>query len=604
MSELLIHEFKINDYLQLKLIDRTTYIYVNGEIFNHCKYILLDIPVEDAEYLDEIDSIDEAAEKLDHSLERSYKHNIKIPPETEFWGHCSNLQAWAENRYDTRLLHSNLAFPLLKKLTESGDPLAKKVFKEEIAKRFMKGYLPVSTYLIKEGYLFYLSQEEFETILESKALSEIGLEDKASWDNLGYLYSVNGNYEKAIDAYRHVIDIDSNNIRTWLRLGLVYRKKGDYPNAIESYKQALKIDQNHFLVWRDFDKLLEEPYFLYLFLDELPEDFKRMLISRLVIGNNRNPDKVISNLLSAELKELHEPHVIHNGKIFEFKDDSLTISNQDVKKITDIGGLDKHPNLKALNLHFNNITYIKGLETLNDLEQLVLNSNDIEEIEGLKDLQNLNKLELKNNRISELKGLETLLNLEYLNIPKNKINEIKGLENLRNLKYLILNFNQLSDINGLDKLSNLETLDLRYNKIKEIKGLKNLTKLRELYLSSNPISEIKGLESLSNLEILDLSNTEIQEIPDSLKSLGSLKKVNLINCNIKYIPEFLSEIIVNYTRKDRKKLLQKGFDFTYDDIEEFESLSSKSDIKHALQGGKPTKAFKKWLDEKRALKNR
>ena len=36
MSEVLIHEFRINDYLQLKLIDRTTYIYVNGEIFNHC----------------------------------------------------------------------------------------------------------------------------------------------------------------------------------------------------------------------------------------------------------------------------------------------------------------------------------------------------------------------------------------------------------------------------------------------------------------------------------------------------------------------------------------------------------------------------------------
>ena len=204
MSEVLIHELKINDYLQLKLIDRTTYIYVNDEIFNHCKYILLDIPVEEAEYLEEIDSIDEAAEKLDHSLERSFKDNIKIPPETEFWGHCSNLQAWAENLYDTRLLHSNLAFPLLKKLTESGDPLAKRVFKEEIAKRLMKGHLPVSTYLIKEGYLFYLSKEEFETVLDSKALTEIGTDDKDSWDNLGYLYSVNGNYDRAIDAYRHL----------------------------------------------------------------------------------------------------------------------------------------------------------------------------------------------------------------------------------------------------------------------------------------------------------------------------------------------------------------------------------------------------------------
>jgi len=598
-----MHEFNINDYLKLKLLYDKTFIYVNDEIFYHCKYILLDIPVEEAEYLDEIDSIDEAAEKLDHSLERSFKHNIRIPPETEFWGHCSNLQAWAENEYDTRLLHSNLAFPLLKKLTESGDPQAKRVFKEEIAKRFMKGHLPVSTFLIKEGYLFYLSKEEFETILESKALSEIDVEDKASWDNLGYLYNVNGNYEKAIDAYKHVIDIDSNNIRTWLRLGLVYRKTGDYQNAIEAYKQALAIDQNHFIVWRDFDKLLEEPYFLYLFLDEISGEIKRTLIDRLTVGNNRNPNVTITNLLSTELNELKITHVVYNGKIFEIKDDTLTLSNQEVKKITDIGGLEKFPNLEVLNLHFNQISQIDGLENLINLEQLVLNSNDIEVIEGLKNLKNLKTLDLKSNQISELKGLKTLINLEYLNIPKNKIIEIKGLDNLKNLKHLILNFNQISEIKGLGNLSNLETLDLRYNKIKEIRGLECLTKLRQLYLSSNPVSEIKGIDSLRELEILDLSNTEITKIPESLKSLKSLKKVNLINCNIDFMSKYLSEIIVSYTRDDRKKLLQNGFDFTYDDIEKYESLSSKSNTpKHALQGGKPTKAFNRWLDNERTLK--
>ncbi len=52
-----------------------------------------------------------------------------ILPIKEFWGHCSNLQAWAEYGYDTRLLHPNLAFPLLEKLATVGDPIAKKVFK-------------------------------------------------------------------------------------------------------------------------------------------------------------------------------------------------------------------------------------------------------------------------------------------------------------------------------------------------------------------------------------------------------------------------------------------------------------------------------------------
>ncbi len=83
-----------------------------------------------------------------------------IPNETEFFGHCSNLQAWAEQDYDTRLLHRNIAFPLLKKLTEAGDPLAKKHFREEIVERYNTGNDTVRTYLEIEGYFKYLSPSE------------------------------------------------------------------------------------------------------------------------------------------------------------------------------------------------------------------------------------------------------------------------------------------------------------------------------------------------------------------------------------------------------------------------------------------------------------
>ena len=51
-----------------------------------------------------------------------------ITPEQEFWGHRSNIQAWVECEYDTRLLHSNLSFPLLKALSDAGDPKAKAIF--------------------------------------------------------------------------------------------------------------------------------------------------------------------------------------------------------------------------------------------------------------------------------------------------------------------------------------------------------------------------------------------------------------------------------------------------------------------------------------------
>ena len=103
---------------------------------------------------------------MDRSLETTKSDN-DISPEAEFWGHCSNLQAWYENDYDTRLLHRNLAFPLLKALTDAGDPLAKKVFKEEIAMRLESGYPTVVRYLVDQGYLQYLTNEELNVVLKN-----------------------------------------------------------------------------------------------------------------------------------------------------------------------------------------------------------------------------------------------------------------------------------------------------------------------------------------------------------------------------------------------------------------------------------------------------
>ena len=159
-------EFIINKYLNLRLEYGNTNIYVGGRLFKQCKYLLLDIPVNNTKNYSEIDSIDEVAEKLDHSMERGKPRKYHISPDIEFWGHCSNLQVWYENNYDTRILHSNLAFPLLTALAKEGDPLAKKVFKKEIALRLASGYPSVVKYLINENYLQHFNKEELDSLLE------------------------------------------------------------------------------------------------------------------------------------------------------------------------------------------------------------------------------------------------------------------------------------------------------------------------------------------------------------------------------------------------------------------------------------------------------
>ncbi len=174
-------EKQINKYITLKLVGGKTFIYVNGKRFIQCIRLILNIPKSDMHLYDEVDSIDEAANLYSKHVFQNrivrgrmarpvanQKHDIT--PEQEFWGHCSNIQAWVEHDYDTRILMSNIAFPLLRELTKAGDPLAGKIFKEEIAVRLESGYPSVVQYLLNQGYLRYFTISEFKTITETTEL--------------------------------------------------------------------------------------------------------------------------------------------------------------------------------------------------------------------------------------------------------------------------------------------------------------------------------------------------------------------------------------------------------------------------------------------------
>jgi len=162
-------EFKISDLLKLKLEDNKTIIYINNVKIIQCKYLLLNelnFTRESKENSSKKLSIDTQSKSLNHSLELIDEYENDIPPEVEFWAHSSNLQAWYEQSYNTQLLHSNLAFPLLRKLTHAGDKTAKMVFKKEIMNRFREGDLNVMVFLILEGFLDELSIEESDDLYQ------------------------------------------------------------------------------------------------------------------------------------------------------------------------------------------------------------------------------------------------------------------------------------------------------------------------------------------------------------------------------------------------------------------------------------------------------
>ena len=409
-----------------------TNIYIDGEIFDHCKFLFLDIPVEKINHFDEIGSIDEAAEQLGSSV----KHRvIDIPPEAKFWGHCSNLQAWAENNYDTRLLRSNLAFPLLKKLTEVGDPLAKNVFKEEIAKRLESGNENIRNFLFNEGYTKYLSYEELlSSLLDPKEFSIIQDIEQNLKETIGF-----AEYEEdsgLMVRNRHVVYlsiriVDNKNLR-------------ELPEGVGELPYLEYLDVSHHAIQT-------VPKFI--------KNLKRLKVLKLS-----------SNKIATIAGEI--------GKLVLLE--SFDLNDNLIKEIpASIGNLRK---LKYLELAGNEIFHLpESIGRLSSLESLQLNSNRLKTLpDSIGDLQSLEDLSIGYNRLEKLpETIGNLKNLVNLYLHHNNLSEIPiGIEGLASLKYFHLTKNEIKELSKTLKISdNLRVLDLQYNSIEKLEILpENLDK--------------------------------------------------------------------------------------------------------------------------------
>lgn len=147
-------------------------VLVGGEPYRHCRFLAIHIPTEAAREYDVIDSIDEAMELAAkasggyQSLEqRSLREEARLSDKERFWGHYSNLSAWAEHDYDLRLIHSNLGIGLAKRLVEAGERRALPALKRGIMENLRKGRLATLLMHIDKGTFDMLNEEERETAL-------------------------------------------------------------------------------------------------------------------------------------------------------------------------------------------------------------------------------------------------------------------------------------------------------------------------------------------------------------------------------------------------------------------------------------------------------
>ncbi|MHA1291842.1 MAG: leucine-rich repeat domain-containing protein [Promethearchaeota archaeon] len=394
--------------------------------------MLLEIPVNEIRSFDDIESIDDAAKRLDRSMEEGSNIDVLISPETEFWGHCSNLQAWYEYGYDTRLLHSNLAFPLLEKLVNVGDPSAKKVFKEELAKRLIAGSYSIIELMFGMDYIDLFSKEEVRYILEElnenkfekyeyyevtsfyllEKLIKMGDEKAKQFVKEMVLKSLSkGFHSKICELYFHnFVDCVSRE-EFWSVFGADGKVLSEIERNIRKYKI---IDGK-----KVYEKKFEEYNYFKLWDDIYPEigsmvfKFKKGRVTGIGIFGNGSEIAEASdyynyeNVYNLEINKLSESiGKLNSLKVLILRNLGIkmlpeTIKNLKELKVFSISGnsLTKLPDwlwdlksLKILNLADNNLTTIPNLiERLENLQGLYLYGNNLKSI-PIKSFEKLKKL--------------------------------------------------------------------------------------------------------------------------------------------------------------------------------------------------------------------
>jgi len=139
---------QVNKFLEVVYDEQASRarVIVDGKPFLHCSFIVADI----ASTNHDIQSIDDLAQYQDARILEGRNVREYLTPAEEVFAHASNLQAWAEYGYDTRLLHSNIAFPLLKELASAGDDIAARVLPAEVDARLRDGNTDTRNFIIEQ----------------------------------------------------------------------------------------------------------------------------------------------------------------------------------------------------------------------------------------------------------------------------------------------------------------------------------------------------------------------------------------------------------------------------------------------------------------------
>ncbi len=132
------------------------------------------------------------------------------------------------------MLHRNLAFPLLKKLTTVGDAKAKKQFSLEVTKRFKSRSPTVQKFLILENLLARLKRSILKDLIDYA-------DDKEVLEFLSSRFSDKNDFSNNLKTLKRLLWIDPIHRKAYLVLAFAYLKLGDLVKTKIVLKKLLQL---------------------------------------------------------------------------------------------------------------------------------------------------------------------------------------------------------------------------------------------------------------------------------------------------------------------------------------------------------------------------
>ena len=102
-----------------------------------------------------------------------------------------------------------------------------------------------SYYFRELGYIYMMIGQYDKAITATKRAIELDPQDPYSYDNLGYVYGKKKQYDKAFKAFRKSIEINPQNHAACSNYGQFLAEKRDYAETTVQYKKAVSLRPNN-----------------------------------------------------------------------------------------------------------------------------------------------------------------------------------------------------------------------------------------------------------------------------------------------------------------------------------------------------------------------